>query len=135
MNRSLRALALSALPAILAAACSKSEGARAQPAPSAARAPAKVNTTGAAVYKERCAACHGVEGKGDGAVAASLQPKPRNQTDKTWQASVSDGDIRKIVLLGGVGVGKSPTMPGAPDLAGSPEVVDDLVKIVRAFGK
>lgn len=33
---------------------------------------------GAAVYRQRCAACHGVSGDGNGAVAATMYPRPRD---------------------------------------------------------
>jgi mono/diheme cytochrome c family protein len=87
------------------------------------------------VFNSRCSACHGTSGRGDGPGAAALTPKPRNYTDATWQASVSDEQIKKTILLGGAAVGKSPIMPGSPDLDSKPEVVEGLVKIVRSFGK
>src|SRR4051812_36129833 len=130
------AIALSvALALIGVSACSKADsGTTTTATTNATSAPPKVNANGATIYKERCAACHGTEGKGDGMAAATLNPKPRDHTDKAWQASVGDEEIRKTILLGGAGVGKSPMMPGSPDLAGSPEVVTELVKIVRGFG-
>ncbi len=36
---------------------------------------------GRKLYAERCAACHGVQGKGDGPLAASLDPRPTDFTD------------------------------------------------------
>lgn len=96
--------------------------------------------TSAAAFEARhtfqtiCATCHGPDGKGNGQAAAALNPKPRNYTDKAWQASVTDDDIKKIILNGGAAVGKSPVMPAQPQLRGKPEVVDELVKIIRAFG-
>ena len=82
-----------------------------------------------------CATCHGVDGTGKGPAAESLNPKPRNYTDPQWQASVTDDQIKEIILKGGQGVGKSPMMPGQPQLADQPEVLDGLVKIIRGFGK
>jgi mono/diheme cytochrome c family protein len=82
-----------------------------------------------------CAMCHGVSGAGDGPAAANLNPKPRNYTDPTWQASVTDDQIRKTILEGGQAVGKSPMMPGQPQLKDQPEVLDNLVKMIRGFGK
>ena len=87
------------------------------------------------IFESRCAACHGTSGRGDGPGAAALNPKPRNYTDKAWQASVDDERIKKTILYGGAAVGKSPIMPASPDLDSKPEVVEGLVKIVRAFGK
>lgn len=82
-----------------------------------------------------CATCHGPTGHGDGPGAAALNPKPRNYTDKAWQASVTDEQITKTILLGGAAVGKSPAMPAQPQLKEKPEVVRELVRIVRSFGK
>lgn len=87
------------------------------------------------IFQTLCSTCHGADGKGDGSAAASLNPKPRNYTDKAWQASVTDDDIRYIILNGGAAVGKSPAMPAQTQLRNSPGVVDELVKIVRSFGK
>ena len=52
-----------------------------------------------------------------------------------WQASVTDDDLRNIIKFGGAAVGKSAVMPGAPQLKNKPEVIDELVKIIRNFGK
>jgi mono/diheme cytochrome c family protein len=87
-----------------------------------------------ALFSERCAVCHGTDGKGDGPASAALNPKPRNYTDTAWQATVSDDALRKTIRLGGAAVGKSPLMPASPDLDDKPEVVEGLVKIVRKFG-
>jgi len=87
------------------------------------------------VFQTICATCHGPSGRGDGQAAAALNPKPRNYTDKTWQASVTDDDISKIILLGGQAVGKSPIMPAQPQLKDQPEIVAELVKIIRGFGQ
>ncbi|NVB78594.1 MAG: c-type cytochrome [Kofleriaceae bacterium] len=82
-----------------------------------------------------CAMCHGSDGTGNGPAAENLNPKPRNYTDPAWQASVTDEEIKKTILLGGQGVGKSASMPGQPQLKDQPEVLDGLVKIIRGFGK
>lgn len=87
------------------------------------------------LFGERCATCHGAEGKGDGAASAALNPKPRNYTDQEWQKTVTDQDLRDIIVKGGAGVGKSPLMPPNPDLADKPEVVNGLVALIRSFGK
>ncbi|TMQ06572.1 MAG: cytochrome c [Deltaproteobacteria bacterium] len=82
-----------------------------------------------------CATCHGMDGTGNGPGAVSLTPKPRNYTDAAWQASVTDEQLKETILKGGAGVGKSPVMPGQPQLADHPEVLDELVQIIRRFGK
>ena len=43
--------------------------------------------------------------------------------------------IRKIIIYGGSAVGKAATMPANPDLDAKPEVVAELVKVVRGLGK
>jgi mono/diheme cytochrome c family protein len=86
-------------------------------------------------FKTLCATCHGERGRGDGIAAANLNPKPRNYTDKQWQASVTDEQIRTIILNGGAAVGKSAVMPASPQFKNKPGVVDELVRIVRRFGR
>ncbi|CAN5856056.1 hypothetical protein BH11MYX3_BH11MYX3_19910 [soil metagenome] len=117
---------------------SGSPGAKPESGPSA-RSPAgggggSPEDTAIAMFRDTCAMCHGAGGKGDGQAAASLNPKPRDYTDPTWQASVTDDDIRKIILGGGQAVGKSPMMPAQEQLKNRPEVLDALVRIVRSFG-
>ncbi len=134
--------AVLACTALTALACGKTEN---KDATGAGHDPSKPGTASAAatkidmaaaqaVFAERCAACHGPEGKGDGAASASLNPKPRNYGDKAWQASTTDDQLRKAITLGGAGIGKSPIMPASPDLESKPEVVEGLVKLVRKFG-
>lgn len=47
---------------------------------------------GEKVAKINCASCHGAKGKGDGAAAAALNPKPADWTSKRVQDE-SDGEI------------------------------------------
>lgn len=136
-------LALSALTAFSALACGKSENKGNPPATNHEPEPAGTTTPfsgkidmdkAQVMFNERCAACHGTEGKGNGPASIALNPKPRNYTDKAWQAATTDEQLRKTILLGGAAVGKSPIMPASPDLDEKPEVVEGLVKIVRKFG-
>lgn len=123
---------------VLLAACGKPKPAPEEdPAPagsSATAAPAadvvaKARTT----FEQRCTPCHGTSGNGDGPASASLSPKPRNYTDKAWQASVTDEQLEKTIKFGGAGVGKSPAMPSNPDLDAA--TIAALRDIVRSFGK
>ena len=82
-----------------------------------------------------CATCHGPDGTGTGPAAETLTVKPRNYTDAAWQATVTDDDLKKIILLGGQAMGKSPLMPGNAHLKDDPETLDGLVKIIRGFAK
>ena len=87
------------------------------------------------IFSTRCAACHGVEGTGDGPGAAGLTPKPRNLRDRAWQTEASDDSIDKIIVLGGPAVGKSATMPPNADLAELKEIVTALRLHIRSLGK
>lgn len=87
----------------------------------------------AALFGQLCQTCHGANGEGNGPVAASLPVKPRNYTDAAWQASVTDDQIKEIIVKGGAAVGKSPMMPGNPNLASDPDELAGLVKIIRGY--
>jgi mono/diheme cytochrome c family protein len=87
------------------------------------------------IFATRCSTCHGAGGKGDGAAAAALTPKPRDLTSADWQKSVTDEHIEKIIIGGGAAVGKSPMMPPNSDLESKPEVVKALKTLVRDLGK
>lgn len=117
--------------------CSKTEPSQgAKPNPEPAEKAAAAPSGGAKeIFASRCTACHGASGKGDGAAAAALNPKPRDYTNKEWQASVTDAQLKKVIVAGGAAVGKSAAMPPNPDLEAKPELVDGLVAIVREFGK
>lgn len=112
-----------------------------QPAGGGTAAPAAGGTAAAGdpvaeakqVFSTVCASCHGVDGTGSGPAAANLDPKPRNYTDPAWQASVTDDDIKKIIVEGGQAVGKSAMMPPNPQLKDKPAVLDELVKLIRSF--
>ena len=126
-----------ALAAIIA--CNEERADRAKPAPSARPSSSATPSLAPAdeakaILQTRCSACHGLAGKGDGPSSATLNPKPRDFTNKEWQKSMSDGQLRSVIVKGGPVLGKSPLMPPNPDLEGKPAVVDELVKLVRGFG-
>ncbi|MEZ5964585.1 MAG: hypothetical protein R3F56_12120 [Planctomycetota bacterium] len=99
------------------------------PISAAARAEAR------SAFDTICTSCHGNVGKGDGPAAAAMDPKPRSFGDKSWQDSVTDEHIIKVITLGGAAVGKSPVMVAQPQFKAKPEVLRGLVEIIRAFGK
>ena len=120
------------IPALLAVGCGKKEGGGDEAAKTASTAIPKEAQD---VWSQRCVTCHGVRGGGDGPGSASLSPKPRNFQDKAWQKTITDEHIEKIIVGGGAAVGKSPAMPGNPDLASKAEVVTGLKNKVRSLGQ
>jgi len=97
--------------------------------------PSTVNPEVEAFYARRCVECHGPTGGGDGRSADTFTPKLNNYNDPAWQASMTDDQIKEIILRGGARLGKSPAMPANPRLRDRPEVLDGLVKLIRSFGK
>ena len=85
-------------------------------------------------YQTFCASCHGADGKAESAAAAAMNPKPRNLTDKNWQASVDDAHLTKVLKEGGTAVGLSGTMPAWGAMLNDSEIAG-MVKFVRDFGK
>ncbi len=140
MNRS---IALGLVVALLGlTACSKEKKAEPESNATNTAAAKPAQTAGASAasdakkaFTSKCVVCHGATGNGDGAGSAALDPKPRKFSDPEWQASVTDDHIKKVIVQGGLAVGKSATMPGNPDLKDKPEVVAELVKIIRGFKK
>ena len=87
------------------------------------------------VYARVCSTCHGMDGKAATQSAQFLNPKPRNFTDKAWQASVSDEHVASVFMKGGASVGLSPTMAPFPGEFKKPEQTQAMVDYIRTFGK
>ena len=107
--------------------CNKNSGSSAPPISPAAKQEA------AEIFSSRCTVCHGATGAGDGPGSAGLSPKPRNFQDKGWQSSITDGQIEKVILEGGMAMGKSPAMPPNPDLNEKKDVVRALRAQIRGL--
>ncbi|XDD49774.1 c-type cytochrome [Leptospira sp. WS92.C1] len=62
---------------------------------------------GQEIFLQNCASCHGEKGAGDGAAAASLNPKPRNYKapSRQWKNGNSEAGILKTLNNG---------IPGSP---------------------
>ncbi len=58
---------------------------------------------GAEIYQANCASCHGSVGRGDGALAASLDPRPANLADGAALRDVSPLDYFRRISIGTVG--------------------------------
>jgi len=87
------------------------------------------------IFSERCATCHGPQGRGDGPAAANLKPRPIDFHNQLWQKSVTDDTMTKAIVFGGRAVGKSGQMAANPDLANEPDIVAALVDKIRRWGK
>jgi mono/diheme cytochrome c family protein len=128
-----------AAAALLGAACGKSND-EAAPAPvstttttTTTASAGNVTAKATEIYQQRCVACHGEKGLGDGPASAGLTPRPRAFSDHDWQQSVDDAYIQQIIQFGGTAVGKSAAMPGNPDLKDE-AIVIALKDVVRKFG-
>lgn len=82
-----------------------------------------------------CVACHGETGMGDGVAAANLDPKPRQYSDATWQDSVTDEEIKKVIVEGGAANGLSVLMPPNAILAGKDADLNNIVAYIRSLKK
>jgi mono/diheme cytochrome c family protein len=89
---------------------------------------------GKASFDQLCASCHGSSGKGDGAAAAALSPKPRDLTDKQYVSGLKDDYIKKMVKEGGQAVGKSPLMPPMGSALKEADI-ENVIAYVRALAK
>lgn len=136
------ALAIGLCAGVLACGSSESKPAAGAAAPAAVAKqqpaapgadPALASAKAQEIFSTRCATCHGPEGAGNGPASAGLTPPPRNFRDAAWQDSVQDEYIAKIVSYGGAAVGKSPAMPGNPDLIAQQQVLTALVARVRSL--
>jgi len=61
------------------------------------------------VFVQRCATCHGAQGRGDGQNAYNLDPPPPDFQESL--AKLSAAERRKIVERGTASVGRSPQCP------------------------
>jgi mono/diheme cytochrome c family protein len=85
---------------------------------------------GSRIYATYCASCHGPGGKGDGAAAATLDPKPANHADPAYMGSLSDQHIYQVIAKGGASVGKSPLMAPWEGVIND-QGIRDLVAFIR----
>jgi len=96
---------------------------------------------GKAVFvKTNCNSCHGMEGMGDGPVAAALDPKPRNYTvgdfkfDANKDGKVgTDADLTLVIKNGAAAYGGSAMMMPNPTLTDADIAL--LVQYIRSLKK
>jgi mono/diheme cytochrome c family protein len=87
------------------------------------------------IFTQRCATCHGTDGRGDGPAAENLKPRPIDFHDHSWQKSVTDDTMAKAIIFGGRSVGKSGQMAPNPDLEDEPGIVAALIEKIRKWAK
>ena len=120
--------------------CTKPGIAAEGPATAGDSAPTVVVTSEArsqadAIFKDKCATCHGDNGRGDGPAASNLKPPPIDFHNEKWQKSASNNNITKAIVFGGRSVGLSGQMAPNPDLENEPAIVAALVEKIRKWGK
>ena len=87
---------------------------------------------GKAKYDANCVGCHGATGKGDGAAAAALNPKPKDHTDGKAMNALTDKYLFDIIKEGGKAVQKSAIMPAANKKL-TDQDISDLVAYIRSL--
>ena len=55
-------------------------------------------------YQNRCSACHGTAGKGDGPVGKNLTPRPPDFSDAKRMAQVPDAKLTEVIIKGAKGM-------------------------------
>ncbi len=80
--------------------------------------------------KAFCVTCHGKDGKGMGNIPGLRGKLPRNFTDKTWQATRTDGELFWILKNGSPGTDMASFIP----LVVTETEAWQLLLYVRSFG-
>ena len=79
------------------------------------------------VYAQKCAACHGDNGKGDGPAGQAMTPPPAPFS--TALKGKGDSWIGTVITKGGPAVGMTPAMPPHPTLSG--DQVKALIEYIK----
>ncbi|MEO6165427.1 MAG: cytochrome c [Candidatus Binatia bacterium] len=87
---------------------------------------------GKAKYDANCIGCHGATGKGDGAAAAALNPKPQDHTDGKTMNALKDKYLFDIIKQGGKAVQKAAIMPAANKKLVDQDI-SDMVAYIRSL--
>jgi mono/diheme cytochrome c family protein len=89
---------------------------------------------GKKAFDMNCSACHGATGKGDGAAAAALKPKPRDLSSKEYMAKRSWAELHKVIAEGGANSGFSALMPAWQGILKKPQVDNVLAYVLSLSG-
>ena len=94
----------------------------------AARADSSESDAGRVVYEQRCAACHGASGAGDGPAAAAMEPHPRNLRDADFWRGRTVSQLRQVVRDGKPGTLMAPFGGALSDAE-----IDAVVAFLQSF--
>ena len=64
-----------------------------------------------------------------------MPTRPRDLTVPAWQQGATDQHIERIIVAGGRAVGRSPLMPGFPELRADPGLRAGIVDLIRSFSR
>lgn len=93
------------------------------------RPPAACEPAGARVtFQTQCAACHGESGKGNGAAAAAMNPRPSDLTDSPRMARLTNDSLFQIVSKG------RGAMPGFGTILKADQICA-IVAYIRTLGR
>ena len=87
---------------------------------------------GKVLYKEYCAQCHGLTGKGDGPAASGLEPKPAIHASMPFEKLPMEY-LYNVITHGGAAMGKSPNMPYWGLTIGQQGVADVIAYLKATF--
>lgn len=82
-------------------------------------------------HESGCATCHGASGKGDGEIAAALDPKPRNFTSYTEMARLPDLQMEQSIRSGKAGT----AMPAFGDQLNDKQIREIIVYLRSLYAK
>jgi mono/diheme cytochrome c family protein len=85
---------------------------------------------GEVLFQTHCTRCHGREGQGDGADAASLSIRPRDLTDG-YVRKLSRKHLDRVIRDGGAAVGLSKDMPGFGDTLSEHDIASLIAFTLR----
>lgn len=93
---------------------------------------------GKAAFEVNCSSCHGMAGKGDGPIAAALNPRPRDFTTGEFKFDANksgspgeDEDLKLVIKNGALAYGGSALMAGWPTL--SDEQIAQIIAHIRSL--
>jgi mono/diheme cytochrome c family protein len=87
---------------------------------------------GKVLYRQYCAQCHGLTGKGDGPAASGLDPKPAIHANIPFEKLPIDY-LYNVINHGGAAMGKSPNMPYWNLTIGQQGVADVIAYLKATF--